>query len=244
MASTKNRKKARAKQAAKSKAKPLQRKPKPSRKLLKPSLSTPAKPRGQSLRVKTQKTKARTWRDAKGRFASPVYYDGKRYRRAKDGRPSSFASRGIHPSAASIRAAKHPPKPQPRPVVKEARPPRPSKLAKPPRKPAKPRGKLPKAKAPKKPRKPRKRKPTEPKKPQKTPLPQIFGKNRDEVLTPIKGEIRARILEAEALVRQAQERGHDATDLSEIGYEYYQLIAAVEAMSPHDIYTLFKSPDL
>lgn len=61
---------------------------------------------------------------------------------------------------------------------------------------------------------------------------------------PIKGEIRERILEAEALVRQAQERGHDATDLSEIGYEYYQLIAAVEAMSPHDIYTLFKSPEL
>jgi hypothetical protein len=37
-------------------------------------------------------------------------------------------------------------------------------------------------------------------------------------------------------------RGKKATSLSEIGYEYYELIAAIEKMSSHDIYTLFMSP--
>jgi hypothetical protein len=150
------------------------------------------------------------------------------------------------------RAAKQPPKRQARPVVKEARPPRPAKsprkLAKAARKPPKAPRKLPKA-----PRKPPKAKPAKPSKkaakpptkpPEKTPLPQIFGANRKEILIPIKGEIRGRILEAEALVRQVLMRGHEASDPSEIGYEYYQLIAQIEKMSPHDIYTLFKSPDL
>jgi hypothetical protein len=73
-------------------------------------------------------------------------------------------------------------------------------------------------------------------------LPQLFGKNRHEVLVPIRGEIKERVQEAEALIEQARNRGKKATSISEIGYEYYQLIAAIEKMSPHDIYTLFMSP--
>jgi hypothetical protein len=197
------------------------------------------------------------WRDARGRFARPVSYVVKgAYRDTfydRAGRVTGFATTAPKPKEAFAREVasvdrrrKKAPKPVKGPKITKPRKPRP-KIAKParkppkaPSKPAKPPKKPPKAKPPKKAKKPAKK----PEKPKKTPLPQIFGKNRHEVLMPIKGEIKARILEAEALVRQAQERGHDATDLSEIGYEYYQLIAAVESMSPHDIYTLFKSPEL
>jgi len=70
----------------------------------------------------------------------------------------------------------------------------------------------------------------------------LFGKNRKETLVPIVGEIKDRITEAEALIAQVQARGLKASSISEVGYEYYQLIAAIEKMSPHDIYTLFMSP--
>lgn len=61
-------------------------------------------------------------------------------------------------------------------------------------------------------------------------------------------EDRERIKEAEEAIKEAerQARKHKmpfgATELSPLGYEYYQLIAAVEKMSPHDVYTLFMSP--
>lgn len=194
------------------------------------------------------------WRDAKGRFASPVYFDGKRYRDARSGKVSVFATSSQHPSKVAEVRKRHPIKAQ-KPPVRFAKPSKP--VAKPPRKPVKAPPKPVKAKPPRKPgkpaRKPPKRPPKKPPKkpvkkpakpPEKVPIPQIFGKNRHEVLTPIKGMIRQRIIEAEALVRQVQERGHDASDLSEIGYEYYQLIASVENMSPHDVYTLFRSPGL
>ena len=32
------------------------------------------------------------------------------------------------------------------------------------------------------------------------------------------------------------------SEISPLGYEYYELIAAMEKMSPHDVYTLFMSP--
>jgi hypothetical protein len=208
------------------------------------------------------------WRDARGRFARPVSYVVKgAYRDTfydRAGRVTGFATNAPKPKEAFAREVasvdrrrKKAPTPVKGPKItkpRKARPKvvKPSKPAKKPpkapRKPPKapkkpPKGKPPKVK--KKPaKKPLKKPPEKPKKPEKTPLPQIFGKNRHEVLLPLKGEIKSRILEAESLVRQAQERGHDATDLSEIGYEYYQLIAAVENMSPHDIYTLFKSPEL
>jgi len=78
--------------------------------------------------------------------------------------------------------------------------------------------------------------------PPKKPLPQLFGKHRGEVLYPIRGEVKERVQEAEGLIEQARKRGKKATSISEIGYEYYQLIAAIEKMTPHDIYTLFMSP--
>jgi len=176
-------------------------------------------------------TKPKVWRDARGRFATPVVFDGKRYRSKTTGAVATFATTSAKPSKAAKKAgkpvsfkakAKAPPKAQ-RPVIS---------------KPKKP--KAPKKPEPKKPKKPEK--PKAPPIPPKTPLPQLFGKNRDEILVPIVGDIKARILEAEALIAQVQERGLKASSISEVGYEYYQLIAAIEKMSPHDIYTLFMSP--
>lgn len=232
--------------------------------------SRPAKPQKTSGKAsKTRASVGRVWRDARGRFARPVSYVVKgAYRDTfydRAGHVTGFATNAPKPKevfareVASIdRRRRKAPTPVKGPKItkpKKARPPKiakpskpPRKPVKPPRKPAKPPKKPPKGKPPKvkkkPPKKPPKKPEKKPEKPKKTPLPQIFGKNRHETLLPLKGEIKARILEAETLVRQAQERGHDATDLSEIGYEYYQLIAAVENMSPHDVYTLFKSPEL
>jgi hypothetical protein len=131
------------------------------------------------------------------------------------------------------------PKPRkPRPeVVKPRKPPR--KPVKPPRKPAKPPKKLPKGKRPKKPPIGTGRAPLKP------PLPQIFGKNRHELLIRAGREIRARIDEANDHVVVELGLGHEATDRDDdSGFEYYQLIAQIEKMSPHDIYTLFRSPEL
>ncbi len=146
---------------------------------------------------------------------------------------------------------KAPPKKPTKPVkvvvkkpVKKTPPKKPTKPVKkaPPRKPAKPVKKAP----PKKPRKPRK--PKEPPKPPKVWISQLFGKNRREKIRAITPEDRERIKEAEEAIeemrRHTRRQGlpFGATEPSPLGYEYYQLIAAVEKMSPHDVYTLFMSP--
>lgn len=210
----------------------------------KPKLSnrTKSSRRRKATKKRTEaarETRPKVWRDASGRFASPVYFDGKRYRSKTTGAVAKFATTSSKPSKAAKVAKK-----AGKPVSLKPK----GKAFK---KAAKPVSLKPKGKPSKKPRKPviaKPRKPKAPKKPEapptlpKTPLPQLFGKNRRETLVPIVGEIQDRLVEAEALVAQVQGRGLKASSISEVGYEYYQLIAAIEKMSPHDIYTLFMSP--
>jgi hypothetical protein len=73
----------------------------------------------------------------------------------------------------------------------------------------------------------------------------LFGKNRREKIRPITEEDRARIKDAEVAIHEAErqeKRKLKPEDISPLGYEYYQLIAAIEKMSAHDVYTLFMSP--
>lgn len=76
----------------------------------------------------------------------------------------------------------------------------------------------------------------------------MFGANRREKIRPITQEDRERIKEAELDIeevrRQTKRAGlpFGATEISPLGYEYYELIAALEKMSPHDVFTLFMSP--
>lgn len=196
---------------------------------MKSKLSRPTTKRTEAARA----TKPKVWRDARGRFATPVVFDGKRYRSKTTGAVARFATTAAKPSKAAKVAKK-----AGKPVSFKAKPKAPPKPSRPviskPRKPKAPKKPEPKKAKPKKPEAP----PTPP----KTPLPQLFGKDRKERLIPFGEEIKARIMEAEALVAQVQERGLKASSISEVGYEYYQLIAAIEKMSPHDIYTLFVSP--
>lgn len=237
----------------------------------KSKLSRPAKAQKTSggKASKTTRRAGSLWRDPRGRFARPVSYVVKGPFRDtfydRTGHVTGFATQAPKPKEAFAREVasvdrrrKKAPvkvtgpkitKPKPRKApAKVAKPTKPArKPPKAPSKPAKPRAKLPKAKPPKKPAKPAKKpaKPAKPKPPKKTPLSQIFGKNRHEVLQRLKGEIKRRVEEAQDAVIQSLERGHEAKDRDEeTGLEYYQLIAEVENMSPHDIYTLFKSPEL
>ncbi len=201
---------------------------------MKSKLSRPTTKRTEAARA----TKPKVWRDARGRFATPVVFDGKRYRSKTTGAVARFATTAAKPSKAAKVAKK-----AGKPVSFKAKPLRGGPKA--PPKPSRP--VISKPKAPRKAKKPepkkaKPRKPEAPPIPPKTPLPQLFGKDRKEKLVPFGEEIKARIMEAEALVAQVQERGLKASSISEVGYEYYQLIAAIEKMSPHDIYTLFVSP--
>ncbi len=210
---------------------------------------------------KTRSAAGSLWRDARGRFARPVSYVVKgAYRDTfydRAGHVTGFATTAPKPKevfareVASIdRRRKKAPTAVKGPKITKPRKPRP-KIAKParkppkaPSKPAKPAKKPPKAKPPKVKKKP-KGKPAKVKKPAKTPLPRIFGKHRHELLMRAGKEIRERINEANDLVVQELARGNEARDRDEdTGIEYYQLIAQIENMSPHDIYTLFKSPEL
>jgi hypothetical protein len=122
--------------------------------------------------------------------------------------------------------------------AKAKAPPKPTKPAKP--KPLRGKPKKPHGGKPRKPKKPK-----APPKPPKTWIGQLFGKNRREKIRPITEEDRARIKDAEAAIKEAQRherRKLKPDDISPLGYEYYQLIAAMEKMSSHDVYTLFMSP--
>jgi hypothetical protein len=76
----------------------------------------------------------------------------------------------------------------------------------------------------------------------------LFGKNRHEHIRRQTNVDRERIKEAEEAIKEAERQSRrlrlpfGPTEPSPLGYEYYQLIAAVEKMSPHDVYTLFMSP--
>jgi hypothetical protein len=169
-------------------------------------------------------------------------------------------------------AVKVPPKKKPavKPVKKVAKPsksigkkPGKKKLA---AKPVKPSPKKPvKKKLVKKPTKPVKKKPAKkaiPAKPvkkkkpvKKAPpeipkrrIPQIFGANRREKIRPITQEDRERLKEASLDIEEVRIQTRrlklpfGPTEISPVGYEYYELIAALEKMSPHDVFTLFMSP--
>lgn len=77
---------------------------------------------------------------------------------------------------------------------------------------------------------------------------QLFGKNRRETIRPVTPEDRQRIKEVEEVIAEAERQARrlrlpfGPTEPSPLGYEYYQLIAGVEKMSAHDVYTLFMSP--
>lgn len=210
-----------------------------------------------------QKTKGKVWRDAKGRFASPVYFDGKRYRDARSGKVSVFATASEHPSRVAKARRLRPIKPQkpprfPKPAKPSPKPPRKSVKApkvptkgKPLGKPGKPARKPPKAVPRKLVKKPKKKPPKEALKlpqPPKTFIGQIFGKNRRHLLRPLTREDRKRIKEAKDAIEEAGDYARrnrqrfGPTEKSPLGYEWHQLIAAVEKMSPHDVYTLFMSP--
>jgi hypothetical protein len=76
-------------------------------------------------------------------------------------------------------------------------------------------------------------------------MDRLFGKNRRHKLRPVTEEDRERIKEAKKTIEDAERnegKKLKPEDISPVGYEYYQLIAAVEKMSPHDVYTLFMSP--
>jgi hypothetical protein len=73
-------------------------------------------------------------------------------------------------------------------------------------------------------------------------IDQIYGMRRKEKIRKISAEDKERIKEAEFMVRDLIMKGEGPSDLSALGIQYYELIAAIEKMSPHDIYTLFMSP--
>jgi hypothetical protein len=191
----------------------------------------------------SQSTGRKVWRDASGRFASPVKFDGLRYR-DKSGRVRKFATTAKRPSAIN---PKKPSKAR-QPPVKVKVPNKPSKPVKPhPKKPGKAIPAKTKAKKPTK-AKPKKKKVKSVKKPPKAYISQMFGKSRREKIRPITEEDRERITEAEESIaetkRQTRRVGlpFGPSEISPLGYEYYELIAAMEKMSPHDVYTLFMSP--
>ena len=142
------------------------------------------------------------------------------------------------------------PKAAPKPVrLKPGKPQRPKKPKTPPKKrvaPKKPVKTKPVKTPPKKPSKPKK--PKAPPKPPKQWISQMFGKNRREKIRAITSEDRQRIKDAEESIEETrrQTRKHHLpfgpTEISPLGYEYYELIAAIEKMSAHDVYTLFMSP--
>lgn len=182
--------------------------------------SSPLTKSSRQTTTKKRENKSTTvWRDASGRFASPVYFDGKRYRSKRTGKLASFATRALKPSTAAKRA-----KASGKPV----------KIVKPKlKRPAKP-----------KPKKPSKAPP----KPPKTFISRLFGKDRHTLARKITSEDEARIKEAVQAIEEAREEARKQkkpfgpTVISKYGYEYYELIASIEKMSPHDIYTLMVSP--
>lgn len=186
------------------------------------------------------------FRDALGRFKKPPKARKPRPRVVIPRKPAKpVRAQPKKPSKAPPKKPrKAPPKVAPRKPAK-APPKKPSKA--PPKVAPKPRKAPPKA-PPKKPKKPRKKKPAEPPKPPKVWIGQLFGKNRREKIRAITPEDRERIKEAEDAIREAEKQTRrlglpfGPTEPSPLGYEYYQLIAAVEKMSPHDVYTLFMSP--
>jgi hypothetical protein len=75
----------------------------------------------------------------------------------------------------------------------------------------------------------------------KPPLPQIFGEGIHDPLVKITPEVKDRINQAGLRVTREVIDGKGPTDRDETGNEYYQLIAEMEHMTSHDIYTLFVS---
>jgi hypothetical protein len=75
----------------------------------------------------------------------------------------------------------------------------------------------------------------------KPPLLQVFGEGVRDPIVEVTPEIKARIGHAGLRVTREMIDGHGPTDRDDDGTEYYQLIATMEHMTPHDIYTLFVS---
>lgn len=146
-------------------------------------------------------------------------------------------TRKVHPKKAPPVKLRKPPKKVAKPSKPVSKKPGPKKLAKKPVKPIK--------------KKPVKKKPTKKAKPVEIPkrrITQIFGKSRKEKIRPVTEEDRERIKEALLDIEEVRKQTRKAklpfgpTEISPLGYEYYELIAALEKMSAHDVYTLFMSP--